>query len=133
MPILGLPSIVLTSVCSAAYVTSYHSKCLTTTDLRGHHLILAVILILKHATLLRLSNLSPISALTNAELDYRAADIDVNIQQYLMTSSQEHSVELFAAFIMAIDILPSQSSAIDICLFVFAFVRSISNHAFSAI
>ncbi|KAH9047168.1 hypothetical protein EDB84DRAFT_1575478 [Lactarius hengduanensis] len=64
----------------------------------------AVILILKHATLLRLSNLSPKSALTHAELDYRAANIDVDIQQYLMASSQDHSVELFAAFIMAIDI-----------------------------
>ncbi|KAH9019605.1 hypothetical protein EDB83DRAFT_124610 [Lactarius deliciosus] len=80
----------------------------------GHHLILAVILILKHATLLRLSDLSPESALTHAELDYRAANIDVNIQQYLMASSQEHSVELFAAFIMAIDILPSNSLATDI-------------------
>ncbi|KAH9024480.1 hypothetical protein EDB83DRAFT_1979310 [Lactarius deliciosus] len=84
---------------------------LTTPDLRSHHLILAVILILKHATFLRLSSLSPKLALTHAELDYRAANIDVNIQQYLMASSQAHSVELFAAFIMATDILPSQSSA----------------------
>ncbi|KAH9051660.1 hypothetical protein EDB87DRAFT_772915 [Lactarius vividus] len=87
---------------------------LTTTDLSGHHLILAVILILKHATLLRSSNLSPKLALTHAELNYRAANIDVNIQQYLMASSQEHSVDLFAAFIMATDILPSPSSVIDI-------------------
>ncbi|KAH9020943.1 hypothetical protein EDB85DRAFT_2152711 [Lactarius pseudohatsudake] len=87
---------------------------LTTTDLMGHHLILAVILILKHATFLRLSNLRPKSAVTHAELDYRAGNIDLNIQQYLMASSQVHSVELFADFIMATEILPSQSSATDI-------------------
>ncbi|KAH9017264.1 hypothetical protein EDB84DRAFT_1522295, partial [Lactarius hengduanensis] len=77
---------------------------------RGRHLILAVILILKHATFLHLSNLSPESALTHAELDYQAANIDAKIQQYLMSSSQEHSVKQFTAFIMATDcsfLLPS--------------------------
>ncbi|KAH9010873.1 hypothetical protein EDB85DRAFT_2160535 [Lactarius pseudohatsudake] len=74
-----------------------------------HHLILAVILILKHATLLRHSNLSPKSALIRAELDYREANIDLVIQQYL-ASSQEHIVELFEEFIMDTDIVPSQSS-----------------------
>jgi hypothetical protein len=64
----------------------------------------AVILILKHATFLRLSNLSQESALTLAELDYREANIDSTIQQYLAVSSQEHTVELSAAFIMATDI-----------------------------
>ncbi|KAH9028116.1 hypothetical protein EDB85DRAFT_1628732 [Lactarius pseudohatsudake] len=76
----------------------------------GHHLILAVILILKHATFIRLSNISPESALTHAELQYRHANIDLKIQQYLTTSSQEHSIELFAVFIMATDIVPSESS-----------------------
>ena len=65
----------------------------------------AVILILKHATFLRLSNLSPESALTHAELDYREAKIDLKIQQHLTASSQEQSVELFAAFIMATDMV----------------------------
>ncbi len=63
----------------------------------------AVILILKHATFLRLSHLSPKSALTRAELNYREANVDLKIQQHLVASSQEHSVEPFAAFIMAMD------------------------------
>ena len=64
----------------------------------------AVILILKHATLLRLSNLSPVSALTQAELDYQEANVDLKIQQHLTVSSQEHSVELLMGFIMATEI-----------------------------
>jgi hypothetical protein len=79
----------------------------------------AVILILKHATFLRLSNLSPKSALTHAELDYQEANIDLKIQQYLAASSQEHSVELFAAFIMAT----------DIGLFILSSVYMVSHHA----
>ncbi|KAI9457261.1 hypothetical protein BJY52DRAFT_1273678 [Lactarius psammicola] len=78
---------------------------ITVTDLTGHHLILAVILILKHATFLCLSHLSPQLALTQAELDYREANIDLKIQQYLTISLQEHTVELFAGFIMATDII----------------------------
>ncbi|KAH9035848.1 hypothetical protein EDB84DRAFT_1207001 [Lactarius hengduanensis] len=64
----------------------------------------AVILIFKHATFLRLSNLMSKSALTRAELDYGDANTDLNIRQYLLASSQEHSVELFSTFIMATDI-----------------------------
>ena len=64
----------------------------------------AVILILKHATFLRHLNLSPESALTLAELDYQEANVDLTIQQHLMASSQEHSVELFVAFVMATEI-----------------------------
>jgi hypothetical protein len=63
----------------------------------------AVILILKHATSLGL-NISPESALTNAELAYQEANIDWKIQEHLTASSQEHSVKQFAAFIMATDI-----------------------------
>ncbi|KAH9001720.1 hypothetical protein EDB92DRAFT_95010 [Lactarius akahatsu] len=96
---------------------------LTSTGLSGHHLILAVILILKHATFIRLSNVSPESALTHAELHYRHANIDSNIQQYLTTSSQEHSIELFAAFIMAT----------DIGSFIIASVCIIPHRTFSAI
>ncbi|KAH9047725.1 hypothetical protein EDB84DRAFT_1575169 [Lactarius hengduanensis] len=77
---------------------------LISSGLSGHYLVLAVILIFKHATFLRISNPTPGSALTRAELDYRDANIDSSIQQYLTASSQEHSVELFAAFIMATDI-----------------------------
>jgi hypothetical protein len=64
----------------------------------------AVILILKHATFLRLSNLSHESALTHADLDYQEANIDLKIQRHLMACSQEHSVTLFSGFIMATDI-----------------------------
>ena len=83
----------------------------------------AVILILKHATFLRRLDLSSGSALTRAELDYREANIDLIIQQYLSASSQEHSVELFAGFIMAT----------DIGSFILASVKTISHRAFSAI
>jgi len=69
------------------------------------HLIFAVILILKHATLLRLSNLQE-SALTQAELDYQKANMDLVIQQHLMAYAPEHSVEQFASFIMGTDIVP---------------------------
>jgi hypothetical protein len=64
----------------------------------------AVILILKHATSLRLMKISPESALTQAELAYQEANIDLKIQQFLAASSQEHSVQLFAGFIMVTDI-----------------------------
>ncbi|KAH9058229.1 hypothetical protein EDB87DRAFT_944056 [Lactarius vividus] len=105
---------ILLIVCLVPQLKSLHTiQNLTATD-RGHHLILAVILILKHATFLCLSNLSSRLALAHAELEYRAASIDAKIQRYLMASFQEHSVELFAAFIMATDILPSNSSATDI-------------------
>ncbi|KAH9008646.1 hypothetical protein EDB84DRAFT_1584397 [Lactarius hengduanensis] len=46
------------------------------------------------------------AALTRAEVDYREANIDSKIRQYLTAPSQEHSDESFAGFIMAID-LPS--------------------------
>jgi len=68
-------------------------------------LIFAVTLILKHATLLRVSN-SPASALSYAELGYQKANIDAVIQEYLRKSGPEHSVEEFAGFIMGTDIVP---------------------------
>jgi hypothetical protein len=63
----------------------------------------AVILILKHATVLLISKLLPKSALTHAELGYQEANIDLKIQQYLAASSQECSIEQLASFIMATD------------------------------
>jgi len=92
------------------------------TDLGHYHLMLAVILILKHATFLRLSGLICESALSHADIHYQVANIDLKVQQHLAASSQEHTVLLFAGFIMATDILadiesmhlnisvPSQSS-----------------------
>lgn len=64
----------------------------------------AVILILKHATILRLSDQPPKSALTQVELNYQVANIDLEIQQYLEASSQQRSVELSMRFIMATEI-----------------------------
>ena len=64
----------------------------------------AVIFILKHATFLYLSNPSQKSALTQADKDYQAANIDLKIQEFLAPSSQELSVEKLAQFIMANDI-----------------------------
>jgi len=74
------------------------------------HFIFAVTLILKHATLLRLSNL-PNLALSCADLDYQKANIDVAIQQHLIACAPEPSVEQFACFIMGTDIVhqPTQS------------------------
>ncbi|KAH9021955.1 hypothetical protein EDB85DRAFT_1997703 [Lactarius pseudohatsudake] len=77
---------------------------LVATSRGGYHLILAVLLILKHATFLRLSNMSPESALTHAEVDYRVANVDSTIRQHLSVSSQERSDELFGGFIMAVDV-----------------------------
>ena len=64
---------------------------------------LAVTLILKHATFLRLSHL-PQSAITYAEVDYWKANMDVSIQQHLITHGPEHSIEQFTHFIMNNDI-----------------------------
>jgi len=72
--------------------------------------MLAVTLILKHATLLQSSNL-PKAALSNVELNYQKANIDQPIQQYLTTCTSELSVQQFAGFIMSTDIMTSQSSA----------------------
>src|ERR1700733_9362365 len=80
-------------------------------------------MIFKHATFLCLSNLSPESALTHAEVDYRAGNMELKIQQFLTASSQEHSIEQFACFI----------KANDIGLFLLASIKIISHQAFSVI
>ena len=82
----------------------------------------AVTLILKHATLLRTSNL-PKAALTNVDLDYQRENIDESIQQYLATHTSELSVEQFAGFIMGT----------DISLLILPFVTSISDWSFRVI
>ena len=64
----------------------------------------AVILILKHATSLRLSNQPPDLALNQVEQAYQEENMDWNIQQYLRALHQEPSVEQFLAFIMATNI-----------------------------
>lgn len=81
----------------------------------------AVILIFKHATFLRLSNLSPRSALNQAEIDYQAANMEWKIQEHLAVPGQEHSVEHFVSFIMAT----------DICVFILKLLRPYFNKLLS--
>ena len=63
----------------------------------------AVTLILKHATLLRTSNL-PKAALTIVDLGYQRANIDESIQQFLTACDLHASVEQFSGFIMNTEI-----------------------------
>ena len=62
-----------------------------------------IILILKHATILRLSNRAE-EALILAEQNYQKAKIDLKIQEYLKAFTPEDSVEKCADFIMATNI-----------------------------
>jgi hypothetical protein len=62
----------------------------------------AVILILRHAAFLQLSNESE-AALTQAELDYQESTIDLKIQEYLEAFASE-DVSQFAGFIKATEI-----------------------------
>ena len=81
----------------------------------------AVVIILKHATLLWLSNIPPGLALIRAELEYQEANTNSKIHEHLMVSSQELSIEQFADFIMATDIGWS----------LLVFLKIISHQAFS--
>ena len=82
-----------------------------------------VTLILKHATLLRTSNL-PEAALTNVDLGYQRQNIDESIQQYLTACASDVSVEQFTGFIMGT----------EIGLFILLpFISLISYHHFSHI
>ena len=83
----------------------------------------AAILIFKHATFICASNSSAKSALTQAEIDFWASKNDLKIQEHLVASSHEHSVEQFVHFIMAT----------DIGLFILTFVKIISHQAFTSI
>jgi hypothetical protein len=78
-------------------------KKLVSNGLSNHHLIIAVIIILKHATTLRPSN-TPEQALTLAQVDYKKANVGLKIQEYLKIFPAEGSVEQFADFIMATNI-----------------------------
>ena len=64
----------------------------------------AVILILKHATLLRTSDSNKEEALTQVEQDYQKANIDLKIQEHLKEVPPEDFVEQFASFINATEI-----------------------------
>ena len=58
---------------------------------------------MKHATGLRLSNMSVEEALKHADLHYQKAQNDLKIQEYL-ANFHEQSVMLSTDFIMATDI-----------------------------
>jgi hypothetical protein len=65
--------------------------------------VIAVVLILRLATVSCLSNLPPESALIQAELNYQEANMDLKIQQLLIASqgqTVEQLIEQFAGFIM---------------------------------
>ena len=83
----------------------------------------AVILIFKHATTLYPSKLLAESALIHAEIDFWASKTDMKIQEHLVASSHEYSVEQYAHFIMAT----------DIGLFILTSVKIISHPAFASI
>ncbi|KAF8267461.1 hypothetical protein EI94DRAFT_1730396 [Lactarius quietus] len=78
-------------------------------DASQHHLIIVIILILKHATFLWPSNKLQL-ALSQAGQNYQEANMDSKIQEYLKAFSSEDTVEIYAGFIMATDMVPSQSS-----------------------
>jgi hypothetical protein len=108
----SLSTILAISICFLVFHTFLFRVYLT--------LVKAVTLILKHATLSRIS-MSPKSALTNAEQKYQKANIDVTIQQHLTACAAEQSEEQFVSFIMST----------DIGLFIFLpFVTSISYYFF---
>ena len=87
----------------------------------------AVTLILKHATLLRTSNL-PRAALAIVDLNYQRQNIDEFIQQFLTAYASDLSVEQFAGFIMGTEI----QAEIDLFILL-PFVTLMSHYLFSSI
>ena len=66
-------------------------------------LVIAVTLILKHATFL-CTSMSSESALASAEWNYRKANTDVTLQEHLTACASKQSIEQFVGFIMSTDI-----------------------------
>ena len=64
----------------------------------------AIILILKHATTLRLSGLYSKLALAQAELDYQKLNIGWRITQNFTAPPQQYSVPDFVDFIMGVSV-----------------------------
>ena len=73
---------------------------------------------MKHATTLRLSN-EPEKALALAGKDYKQANVDFKIQEYLKEFTSEDYVEKFADFIMATNI------GLFICIYLTKYLISI--------
>jgi hypothetical protein len=70
----------------------------------GYHLMTAIIIILKHATTLRLSSISAQSALARAELDYQKFNIGLKIARHFTAPHPEYSVQDFVDFIMGVSL-----------------------------
>jgi len=64
----------------------------------------AILIILKHATTLRLSELSAKPALVQAESDYQKLTIGLKILQCFSATPQEYSVLNFVDFIMGVSV-----------------------------
>jgi len=64
----------------------------------------AIIIILKHATTLRLSGLLAEPALVQAELDYQKFNIGSKVAQCFTAPPQEYSVSNFVDFIMSVSV-----------------------------
>jgi len=64
----------------------------------------AIVIILKHATTLRLSGLSAKPALAQAELDYQKLNIGSKIAPHFTAPPQEYSVSNFIDFIMGVSV-----------------------------
>ena len=116
---LYLPSASFLVIAINIWCLVLHSYCF----LSVFNSVEAVIIIFKHATFLKLSNLSVESALTQAEMNFSASKIDLKIQEYLVATLHENSVQQFADFIMAA----------DIGLFILASVEINSHQAFTSI
>ncbi|KAI0245354.1 hypothetical protein BJV78DRAFT_1264233 [Lactifluus subvellereus] len=67
---------------------------------KKYHLILAIIMILKHATTLCVSGTSRVSAINQAESDYQKSNIGLQVAQYFTKAPQKYSVQDFVDFIV---------------------------------
>ena len=63
-----------------------------------------IIIILKHATTLRLSGIHPKAALAQAELDYQKLNIGSKITQNFTALPQQYSVLNFVDIIMGVSV-----------------------------
>ncbi|KAI0245365.1 hypothetical protein BJV78DRAFT_420649 [Lactifluus subvellereus] len=74
---------------------------------KKYHLILAIIMILTHATILCVSGASLVLALNQAESNYQMSNIGLQVAQYFTAAPQEYSVQDFVDFIIMHPIFPN--------------------------
>jgi len=77
---------------------------LSTSSNTRHHLIIAIITIVKHATTLRPSGLLPRPALAQAESDYKKLNIGSKAASYFTGPLQQYSVQQIVDFIVGADL-----------------------------